>query len=386
MAVAGTGLYVFVLYVVIARRRTRAHAVRSRAARPGPATSARDCAVDIAKVVTELGSFASVTALLVVAVVVLLAPRGAPVDAALLVLGFALVYLAVDVTKAAIDRPRPAGPLVNTERVVVPERPRRLLDCLDRRGRGAHQGARPPEPGGDRHRGDRADRRRSACPGSTCAPTTGRTWPAAGASGVGSSGLLATIALVVEHVRHNEPRACRRPPAHDARPHHHGAHDRARRGPDRLVLRRPDRPARVALLRPPLGEARRELPHALHPRARCSEPAPSSASRSSGATTATPRSRTLRRLGERPSRRPAALRFFDVGLARTGGAAGELAAAPRSFLDALDEVSEAVEAGAGLPSVARAAGTGAGGQRDRARLPRAACWRWPAPRPRTSAR
>ena len=38
------------------------------------------------------------------------------------------------------------------------------------------------------------------------------------------------------------------------------------------------------------------------------------------------------------------------------GAAGELAAAPRSFLDALDEVSEAVEAGSGLPSVARAAG------------------------------
>ena len=37
------------------------------------------------------------------------------------------------------------------------------------------------------------------------------------------------------------------------------------------------------------------------------------------------------------------------------GAAGELAAAPRSFLDALDEVSEAVEAGSGLPSVARAA-------------------------------
>ena len=38
------------------------------------------------------------------------------------------------------------------------------------------------------------------------------------------------------------------------------------------------------------------------------------------------------------------------------GAAGELAAAPRSFLDALDEVSEAVEAGSGMPSVARAAG------------------------------
>ncbi|HEU0025350.1 MAG TPA: hypothetical protein VFQ12_11995, partial [Thermoleophilaceae bacterium] len=38
------------------------------------------------------------------------------------------------------------------------------------------------------------------------------------------------------------------------------------------------------------------------------------------------------------------------------GTPAELAAEPRSFLDALDEVSEAVEAGAGLPSVARAAG------------------------------
>ena len=40
----------------------------------------------------------------------------------------------------------------------------------------------------------------------------------------------------------------------------------------------------------------------------------------------------------------------------TGGPTSE----PRSFLDALDEVSEAVEAGAGLPSVARAAGNALG--------------------------
>ena len=38
------------------------------------------------------------------------------------------------------------------------------------------------------------------------------------------------------------------------------------------------------------------------------------------------------------------------------GAAGGVTVEPRSFLDALEEVSEAVEAGAGLPSVARAAG------------------------------
>ena len=40
---------------------------------------------------------------------------------------------------------------------------------------------------------------------------------------------------------------------------------------------------------------------------------------------------------------------------RTGGAL-EAAAEPRTFLEALDEVSDAVESGAGLPAVARAAG------------------------------
>ena len=38
------------------------------------------------------------------------------------------------------------------------------------------------------------------------------------------------------------------------------------------------------------------------------------------------------------------------------GGAPRAAAEPRSFLDALDEVSDAVESGAGLPAVARAAG------------------------------
>ena len=39
----------------------------------------------------------------------------------------------------------------------------------------------------------------------------------------------------------------------------------------------------------------------------------------------------------------------------------------RPFLEALDEVSDAVESGAGLPAVARAAEPGARRERDRAR-------------------
>ena len=68
---------------------------------------------------------------------------------------------------------------------------------------------------------------------------------------------------------------------------------------------------------------------------------------------------------------PEAGRRYDRGMSvshEPAGAAGALTAEPRSFLDALGEVSEAVEAGAGLPSVARAAGRAHRRERDRARL------------------
>jgi hypothetical protein len=43
------------------------------------------------------------------------------------------------------------------------------------------------------------------------------------------------------------------------------------------------------------------------------------------------------------------------------GGAEEAAAEPRTFLEALDEVSEAVESGSGLPAVAGGGGGGGGG-------------------------
>ena len=162
-----------------------------------------DFAVDVAKAVTELGSFTSVTALLVVAVVVLVA-RNRPVDAALLVLGFALIYLAVDVTKDAVDRVRPAGPAGGHERVGLPERPRRVRHHLDRGCRGAHPRARPSEPGGDHHRRDRPDR---GAIGLSRVYLRAHYWSdvAGGwALGAGIYGLVATIALIVEQVRNND--------------------------------------------------------------------------------------------------------------------------------------------------------------------------------------
>ncbi len=118
MAVAGTGIYVFVLYLTVVYGSTALTPFDRELFDAGRHLRS-DFAVDVAKAVTELGSFTSITALLVVAVVVLVA-RHRPVDAALLVLGFALIVLAVDVTKDAVDRVRPAGPLVDTSESAFP--------------------------------------------------------------------------------------------------------------------------------------------------------------------------------------------------------------------------------------------------------------------------
>ena len=118
MAVAGAGIYVFVLYVTVVYGSTALTPLDRELFDVGRHLRT-DFGVDVAKVITELGSFPSVMAMLVVSGVVLLA-RGRPLDAALLLLGFALVVVAVDVTKEAVDRVRPAGPLVDTSEASFP--------------------------------------------------------------------------------------------------------------------------------------------------------------------------------------------------------------------------------------------------------------------------
>ena len=72
-----------------------------------------DTLVDVAKVVTGLGALPTVIALVVGTSVLLVARRRYP-EAVVLVLGLALTYVVVHVTKDAIGRPRPTESLVET--------------------------------------------------------------------------------------------------------------------------------------------------------------------------------------------------------------------------------------------------------------------------------
>ena len=112
LAIGGVGLFFFVVYIT----------ELDRSLSPTPFdTELLDLAdelrmnmlVDVAKVVTALGAFPTVAALVAAACVPLLVKRRYA-EAIVLVSGLVLVYLAVHVTKDAIDRPRPLEPLVGT--------------------------------------------------------------------------------------------------------------------------------------------------------------------------------------------------------------------------------------------------------------------------------
>jgi membrane protein DedA with SNARE-associated domain/membrane-associated phospholipid phosphatase len=112
MAIAGVGIFVFVAYLAELARN------------PGPTPLdtdlldlgdriRNDMLVDVAKIVTSLGAFPTV-ATLVVGTAVLLVVRKRYAEALVLVLGLALVYVAVNVTKEALGRERPGGAFVGT--------------------------------------------------------------------------------------------------------------------------------------------------------------------------------------------------------------------------------------------------------------------------------
>ncbi len=112
MAIAGTGAFTFVLYAnAVADRlgplpmdRTLADLVQTW--RP-------DMAIDVVRVLTDLGSF-PVVATLVVVTSFLFALRGRAIEPAVLVSGLVLVYIGVNLAKAGIDRPRPTDALVDS--------------------------------------------------------------------------------------------------------------------------------------------------------------------------------------------------------------------------------------------------------------------------------
>ena len=78
-----------------------------------------DTLVDIAKVVTHIGS-SPVTATLVVATAIFAAVRRRPIEAVSLVAGWLLVFVLVHITKVAFDRARPPEGLVDTFNAAYP--------------------------------------------------------------------------------------------------------------------------------------------------------------------------------------------------------------------------------------------------------------------------
>jgi undecaprenyl-diphosphatase len=161
-----------------------------------------DMLVDVAKVVTALGALPTVITL-VVSTSILLIARRRHAEALVLLLGMALIYISVHVTKDAIDRPRPGGSLVDTAGAAYPSGHAAYATAwvtaavvLTRRLRLVTSGVLVFVALGI-----------AAAVGVTRVYLRAHWWSdVAGGWGLGAAifALLGAIALVVEHIRHNE--------------------------------------------------------------------------------------------------------------------------------------------------------------------------------------
>ena len=113
LAIGGIGLYVFVLYVVILSGDPGLTPFDQRFLDLSKDVSSATL-TDIAKAVSDLGALPTSIGV-VVATSIVLAARGRLAEVVVLAGGFALIYVTVQITKAGIDRPRPAAPLVDTK-------------------------------------------------------------------------------------------------------------------------------------------------------------------------------------------------------------------------------------------------------------------------------
>jgi membrane protein DedA with SNARE-associated domain/membrane-associated phospholipid phosphatase len=112
LAVGGVGLYVFALYAMILSGDLSPTPFDRELLDLGDSMRST-AAVDVAEVVTGFGSF-GVCATIIVITCVPLALSRRPAEIAVLVGGFALIYVGVQLTKAGIDRPRPPAPLTES--------------------------------------------------------------------------------------------------------------------------------------------------------------------------------------------------------------------------------------------------------------------------------
>jgi undecaprenyl-diphosphatase len=201
LAVGGIGMYVFTLYAVVLGDSL------------APTPFDRDLldlgdrlrttfGVDVAKAITTLGSLPVVVAMLLVTAIVL-ANRRRWAELVTIVAGFALVYVGVHLAKAGIDRPRPAAPLVATSTSAYPS------------GHAAYATAWVAAAVALTRRLGLGGQAALVVGAVVLAAAIGLSriylrahyWSdVAGGWGLGAGifGLLAAVALVVEHIRHNE--------------------------------------------------------------------------------------------------------------------------------------------------------------------------------------
>ena len=163
---------------------------------------------DLAKAFTHLGSTAVVGSLALRLRRRSSSPRRRWAEFWVLVAGAALIFVGVHEIKDVVDRPRPAGGSDRRLRLLLPQRPRRLLDLLrlaggdDRDAAAAGDGARRRGRRG-RHRADRAGRPLPRLPRR---PLPQRRQRRLGA-GAAAFSFCAAVALVITTVRQNGHRA-----------------------------------------------------------------------------------------------------------------------------------------------------------------------------------
>jgi membrane protein DedA with SNARE-associated domain/membrane-associated phospholipid phosphatase len=118
LAVGGVGLYVFGLYAVILSGDLNPTPLDRELLDLGDSMRST-AAVDAAQIVTAFGSFAACATVIAITCV-LLAVRRRPAEIVVLVAGIALIYIGVQLTKAGVDRPRPAAPLTDADSSAYP--------------------------------------------------------------------------------------------------------------------------------------------------------------------------------------------------------------------------------------------------------------------------
>jgi len=114
LAVAGVGFYVFTVYAVTLSSDTSTTPADRELLDLANQINVNETLTDVVKIVTDLGAFPTVAAL-TIAVSILLAARRHWIELGALVAGAVLVYVAVQLAKAGIDRPRPEEPLVEAD-------------------------------------------------------------------------------------------------------------------------------------------------------------------------------------------------------------------------------------------------------------------------------